>query len=186
MPAPHARLVALASLTAGAALLVGCTKPMTASTARPEVVTQASHAQEAMFDRIKSLAGEWEMTDPEGRRHTAAVFTVTSAGSAVRELMFPAQEHEMTNMYTMHGGQLRLTHYCAQGNQPHMVASAAAPDRIAFTFHSVSNLRDKDETYMGELTLVFVDADHIRQEWRSFKNTVLADHNVNFELTRRR
>ena len=69
-------------------------------------------------------------------------FRVSSNGSAVRELMYPGTEHEMTNMYTLEGNTLVMTHYCAGGNQPHMRASKFENGRLAFEPDGVSDLAD--------------------------------------------
>jgi len=157
-----------------------------------DTVTAATAAQQAaLLDRVKALSGTWEMVDEKGVTQTASVFTVTSNGSAVREVMFPGTQSEMTNMYTMDGADLVVTHYCAVGNQPHMRAKAGErggqADRIALKFDGVSNRTALDQLYMGEMTLVFVDVDHIRQEWRAFTgNGALSDHSPAFELTRKR
>ena len=39
---------------------------------------------------------------------------------------------------------------------------------------------------MGEMTIVFKDADHIREEWRSIKNGKLQEPAVTFDLKRRK
>jgi hypothetical protein len=72
------------------------------------------------------------------------------------------------------------------GNQPHMRAAAGQSDRIAFRTAGVSNLTSPDQTYMGEMTIFFVDANHIRQEWQSLKNGAPAGHRASFTLTRRK
>lgn len=170
-------------------LLSGCAGSTRADSTRPvhpgaaNVVTPATDAQRAaMLDRVKSLAGTWELTAPDGKTATIQ-FGVTAAGSAVREVMFPGTEHEMTNMYHMDGGALLVTHYCAAGNQPRMRAAAAAPDRIDFEFDSVTNMTAVDQHTMSTLSLVWVDNDHIREEWRSTVNGKPTDPSV-FELRR--
>src|SRR4051794_18765367 len=86
------------------------------------VVSTATPTQKAaLIDRVKSLAGTWEMVRHDGTKDTV-VYQVSSNGSAVREVMFPGSKQEMTNMYTMDGSDLLMTHYCAMGNQPHMRA----------------------------------------------------------------
>ncbi len=152
-------------------------------------VTPATDSQKAaLIERVKSLAGTWETTDDKGVRQTASIFTVSSAGSAVREVMFPDSPHEMTNMYTMDGPSLVVTHYCAMGNQPHMRAFASAdhPNRIELNFDGVSNKTSSDQMYMGGLTIEFKDADHITEQWRSYQNGKQTDHSPAFELTRKK
>lgn len=170
-------------------LLLGCaTSKPDARPSHPDaslVVEPASEAQRAaMLDRVKSLAGTWEMAAPDGTSATI-VFGVTAAGSAVREVMFPGTEHEMTNMYHMDGDSLVVTHYCGSGNQPRMRAASTAADRIDFEFDSVTNMTAADQDTMANLSLVWVDADHIRQEWRSFKSGKASEPHV-FELHRRK
>jgi hypothetical protein len=172
-------------------LLLGCAGSSTKADTRPShpeaahVVKPASAAQRAaMIDRVKSLAGTWELTAPDGTT-TTIVFGVTAAGSAVREVMFPGTEHEMTNLYHMDGESLVVTHYCGNGTQPRMRATAAAPDRIDFEFDSVTNMTTADQDAMANLSLVWVDADHLRQEWRSFKNGKPSE-TAAFELHRRK
>jgi hypothetical protein len=182
----------VAGLSAACVLvLAGCGGGASQQAGRAQVVQPATPAQKsALFDRVASLAGTWEMTDEEGKTHVASVFTVSSGGNVVREVMFPGAPHEMTNVYHMDGDDLVVTHYCAVGNQPRMRSTAAggtSKDRIHFAFDSVTNLTSNDQTYMGDMTLVFVDANMIRQEWKSFKGgSAKADpgHSPSFELRR--
>jgi hypothetical protein len=174
-------------------LLFGCATSTTKADSHPShpgpehVVKPASDAQRAaLIDRVKSLAGTWEMSAPDGTS-TTIVFGVTAAGSAVREVMFPGTEHEMTNMYHMDGESLLVTHYCGSGNQPRMRATTAtaAADRIDFKFDSMTNMTAADADAMASLSLVWVDADHIRQEWRSTKSGKHTEPAI-FELHRRK
>jgi hypothetical protein len=173
------RIALLSIVFMAAVAMVGC-----AGHVPPATTEQKA----ALIEKVKSLAGTWETIDEKGHRSTASVFTVSSAGSAVREVLFPGSPHEMTNMYTMDGPSLLMTHYCAQGNQPHMraVAGSASGDRLMLKFDSVSNMTAPNELYMGELTIVFKDADHIREEWRSFRGGKPAEHSPAFELVRRK
>lgn len=173
----HVMLIAFAILAAG------CNATPQASTSS-STSSAGSERSSATFDRIKSLAGTWETVNSNGEVSTC-VYEVSSAGSVVREIMFPGTQHEMTNMYTMDGSDVVVTHYCAIGNQPRMRAVGADADRIPFKSVGVNNLAGPDQMYMGELTLVFIDPNHIRQEWRTFKGGTLADHDTTFTLTRR-
>jgi hypothetical protein len=182
-------------LSAAAACLLGACSSHTHTDANcghhaPSAVTKATPEQQAkLLDRMKSLAGTWESADDKGAMHTSSIISVTSNGSAVREVMLPGTLHEMTNMYTMDGPNLVMTHYCAMGNQPHMRsvnrAVTNADNMIILGFDGVSNLSAPDQLYMGEMTLTFIDNDHLRTEWRSFKAGVPADHTATFDLTRK-
>ncbi len=179
---PASLVVLCASLATGA--LVGC-----ASQSSHRVVTPATDAQRsALFGMVADLQGDWEMVDDAGNRHLAAVIRVSSAGSVVREVMFPGSEHEMTNVYHMDGPSLVMTHYCAQGNQPRMRAQAAAsPTRIDFTPDGVANLTSADDIYMCRMTLERTGPDAMRQSWSSCKNGKLhPTHTPSFDLVRRR
>ena len=110
-------------------------------------------------------------------------FRVTSSGSAVREIMSPGMEHEMTNMYTLDGNEILMTHYCSAGNQPHMRASSLVGNRLAFEAAGVSDLKDPGDLYMGAMTLIFVDDDHIQQHWTSIEGGKTSEMGV-FDLRR--
>src|SRR5215467_13053302 len=79
------------------------------------------------FDQLRKLAGTWTGTAPDakpGDKMAGPItteFKVTSAGTAVEEKLNPGTPHEMVDMYVDEGGKLAMTHYCAMGNQPHMV-----------------------------------------------------------------
>lgn len=143
---------------------------MASCASTPHVVKPATDAQRAaLIDQVKALEGTWTMTGEDGKAQTAAVFAVTSSGSVVREVMFPGQPHEMTNLYHMDGDSLLLTHYCAAGNQPTMRAHAG-PNAHVLTFEldSVSNMTRSNELYMGGLTLTLKDANTLEAHWTSF------------------
>lgn len=152
--------------------------------AGPRVVSGATEAQAAsLIGVVKSLDGTWEGKGPDGETFQS-VFKVSSNGSAVREIMFPGTPHEMTNMYHMDGPTLVMTHYCAAGNQPRMRATENAAGKIAFKSDGVSNLRDSDDHYMAEMTLVVSGPNTIRQEWQSITKGKPATP-VTFEMSRK-
>jgi hypothetical protein len=178
----------LVGITMAAGSLGGCASEQKAGgsgkTAR--VAGVAGPAQTQMFDKIKSLAGEWTMPGEDGKPMTAATFTVTSNGSVVREIMFPGQSHEMTNVYHLDGSSLVVTHYCAAGNQPRMRArSMDADGSINFTFDSVTNLKTPTTEYMGGLKVIFKDPSHVTQVWTSIVNGKDETSHATFELTRK-
>lgn len=163
--------------------LIGC-----AAGGRAKVVPAATAEQSALLlDQVKALEGTWEMTDDQGTKFVAAVFTVSSSGSVVREVMFPGSPHEMTNVYHMDGPTLVMTHYCAAGNQPRMRATATRPGEIALKFDSVTNLKAADEKYMGELTITMSGPDKVDAAWKSFvRGETVADHSPVFTMTRKK
>lgn len=178
------RVLLTASTISLLALAGGCASGGAAA-GQPKVVTAATDAQKKlMIDQVKQLVGTWEMTDEKGVRRTACVFSLSSAGSAVREVMFPGEDHEMTNVYHMDGECLVVTHYCAQGNQPRMRCCSATLGKLVFTFDSVTNLRSAGEEYMGNLTLEIKDKNSLVEHWSSTK-AGKSDEHVTFTLTRK-
>jgi hypothetical protein len=146
------------------------------------VVDADPTSREPLLSAMKSLEGRWEGEPHEGMQAIHEI-AISSNGSAVREVMFPGTQHEMTNMYTLDGNSLVMTHYCAEGNQPRMRASGVDGDRIAFMSDGVSDLKSEDEVYMGEMTLVMIDDDTMEQHWRAFRGDEV-DHEAVFELHR--
>jgi hypothetical protein len=174
----------LAGLLATSLLALGCQS--TAPTVHPDTV---SSRDDALLGVVSKLAGDWEMADENGEMILAAQFAVTSGGSAVREIMFPGTDYEMTNLYHMDGGSLVCTHYCAAGNQPRMVATAATRTAegtvLRFDFESVTNLRESHDHYMGNLTVTILEDGSVRQDWRSYDRAGELTEPVVFSMTRK-
>ena len=89
----------------------------------------------------------------------------------------------MTNMYTLDGNSMVMTHYCGGGNQPRMRATEFDGRRLEFRSVSVSDLKNAGDSYMGEMTLVFVDDNYVEQHWTSIENGETSEMGV-FQLTR--
>jgi len=150
---------------------------------REQVASADPHEREALFAPLRALEGRWETADPHGSGTQTIEFKLTAGGSALRELMFPGSKEEMINMYTLDGNELRMTHYCAQGNQPHMVGRLTQDKHYEFESEVVSDLKKADELYMGAMGLVIVDADHIEEHWRALKSGKV-DHELVIKLAR--
>lgn len=163
------------------ALLLAFSSAACRTSADVRVVEADPARRQALFAAVAALEGRWMMEGPEGPSYTE--FALTSNGSAVRETMFPGMPHEMVNMYALDGNSLAMTHYCAGGNQPHMRADALEGGALEFRSAGVSDLKAADEPYMGAMTLVLLDADHIEQRWTAF-NQGDVDHSPVFTLQR--
>jgi len=151
------------------------------SSSSVRVVEADPAVRKDLLAAMTALEGRWE--GQVSGVTQVVTFEVTSAGSVVRERMFPDTPHEMTNMYALDGNALRMTHYCAGGNQPHMRATSLAGGKLEFRSDGVSDLKAADEAYMSDMTLVWIDEDHIEERWRATKNGEL-DHEMVFELAR--
>lgn len=152
------------------------------STSTPDIVRVDAASRDVLLTAVSALEGRWVGPEHEGRPQVSE-FAVIAEGSAVREIMHPGDTYEMTNMYALDGNSLVMTHYCAGGNQPRMRASALTNGRIVFRTDGVSDLKSEDEVYMGAMTLVIVDDDHIEQRWSALKAGE-PDHDMVIKLTR--
>ena len=122
------------------------------------------------FEQVKNLAGSWKGTGfhPDGKTEPAFTeYRVTSNGSAVEERLMPGTPHEMVDMYTEENGKVAMTHYCAIGNQPHMISKQADSKKIALETTVVPGLDAAKDMHMHALTLEFPDKDHLVQTWTS-------------------
>ncbi len=145
--------------------------------------------EDVRFEKMKKLEGEWIMLDKEGKKTEGVTlrYRVTAAGSTVMETIFVDQPHEMVTMYHMDGEKLRMTHYCAHGNQPTLVAADKVDEKksLSFTCDKVSNVKSHDDEHMHSLVLTFVDDDRIKQAWAGFKDGKAKEPHV-FQFVRKK
>ncbi len=122
----------------------------------------ASPAQKS-FEELKALNGTWEGKTPKGEAVEVS-YKVTSNGSALMSEI--KGKEDMITMFNLDGDRLLMTHYCAAGNQPRMVASAS-PDGKTFTFAflDATNLATPDAPHMNHLVISMPDANHHTEEW---------------------
>jgi hypothetical protein len=127
---------------------------------------QAEKKVNPLFEEMKKLEGHWSSDQKE---HAADVtFKVSSGGSILVETMAMANHAEMITVYHPDGEDLALTHYCMLGNQPHMrAAQDQKPGQIKFAADGGTNMKPGDK-HMHSMTITFVDADHIREDWTMF------------------
>lgn len=126
----------------------------------------------AVFDKLKSLAGDWEAKGPDGAPVRAS-YNVVSAESAVLETLHTGMGHQnMVTVYHLDGDNLMMTHYCAAQNQPRMRAKSLSGEvkKIDFAFVDATNLAKPTDGHMHRLVVMFVDSDHFTQEWTFAEN----------------
>jgi len=142
---------------------IGSAAPFCAqSTQTPSTQTKAS----AAFDRLRSLAGEWEGTFAwSGARNATgkmdARYYATGNGSSLVENLIQDGVPVMTSVYHMDGDDLRMTHFCAAQNQPRFKASTTDPDAITFSFVDITNLRSPTAGHVHGLEVRFLEPDHL-------------------------
>src|SRR5436305_13423241 len=150
--------------------------------AAPAAVTAAD-----AFDKLKSLAGNWEGKAGDGKgSHPAGVqYRVTGNGGAVVETLMPGTPHEMVSVYHRDGDDLVMTHYCAAGNQPRMKLDRAAskPGELHFAFTGGSNLDPAKGLHMHEVRLLLLGDRQIESDWTAY-NDGKPDHTAVFQLNR--
>lgn len=117
------------------------------------------------FDQMATMVGEWYRKDEEAGDGPVMVFELAANGSAVVERLFPGMEKEMVTMYYMDGDRLMLTHHCALGNQPSMVATGGDEASIEFDFAGASNLGSPEETHMHQHVVEFLGENRVDATW---------------------
>lgn len=142
-----------------------------------------------LFERLKSLSGDWELAKasnlgPKGK--VMVRYRLTAGGSAVVETIFPDTNMEMMSVYHRDGEQLVMTHYCCAGNQPRMRARAGKDkDEVVFEFTGGGNLDPAKDPHIHGGLLRFVDADRLHSEWDFHVGGTRAEQHV-FDLVRKK
>lgn len=120
------------------------------------------------FEKLKSLVGHWE-TDKTNMEKATLDLELTSGGTAVLEKFHMVEGDkpvEMTTLYYLDGGEVKLTHYCMAGNQPTMRGTYAPETKtLKFELVSISNLKTADDGHMHHATYTFIDNDHFKTTW---------------------
>lgn len=124
----------------------------------------------AAFDRLKTLAGQWEATSAKGK--VTSSLELVSNGTVLLEKLQVADEGEMVTVYYLDGNRLVLTHYCVAGNQPHMQAEAFDPtlNVIRFDFAGASNLANASVGHMHTAQIKFLGPDAFNADWTFYKD----------------
>lgn len=118
------------------------------------------------FDKLKTLAGDWQGTGSDGKMRTVS-YQLAAGGTALVETFSPEGEPSMVSLYHRDGETLMMTHYCSANNQPRMRAEIPPSDlnTLEFGFVDVTNLAQPTDGHIHGLTLTLEDADHIAQTW---------------------
>ena len=124
----------------------------------------------AVFEKLKSLAGEWRGYVGKPGNPGGIDYRVTAGGTVVMETLFPGTDHEMVSMYFLNRGNLTLTHYCAAGNQPEMVYDRkhSTADELVFKFDGGRGFSMRDDLHIHEGTIKLHDSRHIEAAWTTW------------------
>src|SRR4051794_24779807 len=121
-------------LTSGVAALVALSTiglVVVAAERHVDHLSAKSGAKSDGFERIKSLSGEWKVSEGSGEHgeiRGTVTYKATAGNSAVLETLFCGSEHEMVTLYFVDKYGLALTHYCMLGNRPHMRVQPGSKD----------------------------------------------------------
>jgi hypothetical protein len=137
----------------------------------------------AAFARLKTLAGTWKgqlvaaqeaaKKKEHAETHPAestVTYRLTGAGSALVETMLPGTNHEMVSVYHLDGPDLRMTHYCAMGNQPRVKLDRvhSRPDHLIFVFDGGSNLNPAKDIHIHGLEVTFHEDGRVTSAWEGY------------------
>ena len=145
------------------ALVLGALAGFT-SCAVPRAIEDPAAAR-AQFERFVALEGDWLIVGGDHAQGATHSYRTIASGSAVVETVFPGQPHEMVTLYHLDGPALVLTHYCALGNQPRMLAEPSTGDSVQFRFVSGGNLASLADAHMHDARFTFIDDAHFRSIW---------------------
>ena len=139
-------------------LLLAALAGLTAASVRaeePALPAAAAIDGPAIFERLKSLTGEWQGVWEPGSTPTTVTYSLTGNGSALVE-DYRVGETTMSTVYHLDRQDLMLTHYCSAGNQPRMKASSVGEGgrHIEFELLDVTNLTGPGYSKRLELTLI--------------------------------
>ncbi len=153
-------------------LLVGCAP----ATRAPVTTDRWAHAPDAWPRFRDTLTGAWHGTTADGGA-VDVVFRPIAGASALAET-FGRPERATMTLYHPDHDSLVATHYCAQGNQPRLRATAIAAHQLRFAAADTTDL-DPDEARLVELTFTLgpdrfervedylaPDGTHARTTWR--------------------
>lgn len=126
----------------------------------------------AAFARLKTLNGDWKCTAEGTHMHGEARvnYRLTGAGSALVETQFPGQAHEMVSVYHLDGPELRMTHYCAAGNQPRFKLDRAKskPDDLLFVLDGGTNFDPARDPHIHGLRVRWLDGGKVVSDWEAY------------------
>jgi len=130
--------------------------------------THQSHAEtrsSPALEQFKTLAGEWEGKDSNGK--PVRVSYEVLASGLVMERLEPAGQPAMLTMYSLDGDHILATHFCSSGNQPILKTGplSAATGKYDFAVERVYGMNTPGDLHMVELLMTFTGKDHVVQAW---------------------
>jgi hypothetical protein len=131
---------------------------------------QANHATK-VFQKLKSLSGDWQGKDEQGNEVNSN-FKLMISNTVVMETLNASGMEEMLTLYSVDGNGISLLHYCPTNNQPHMRAVPASSNvkELVFSFLGAGNLSSITVGHEHKMVMEFDDKDQITERWTWRKN----------------
>ncbi len=129
--------------------------------------------EEALFARIKSLAGEWREKSTKGWTGSDKIAVIARGSAVLFESSFDTdKESGMATLFYMDKGRVLLTHYCEARNQPTLAATSISPDgsSATFTFVSGTGMKSRDDGHMDEVAIHFIGPNSYTEQWSWYAN----------------
>ena len=167
------RSIAAAATT----LVLALSLALPAPAAEPPAASSAAAPTSAeALARLKELAGRWQASSPQVPGGLVVSWKVTAGGSAVMETMFEGTPHEMVSMYFLDGDELRMTHYCAAGNQPRMRYDArrSSGDELAFVFDGGTSFNPRKDMHIHE-GRIHLGGEAVKEHWAAWMDGKQSD-----------
>ncbi|HKW64152.1 MAG TPA: hypothetical protein VJN89_16490 [Candidatus Acidoferrum sp.] len=132
----------------------------------PAIPLLAGTPAESAFKKLRSLAGQWEGKDAQGRAAKTS-FEVLASSTAVIEKLEASGMEEMVTLYSMDRDGIALVHYCPTNNQPRMRVVPPSDDvkELSFDYQGAGNLKSPEAGHQHHLVLRFEDENHITETW---------------------
>jgi hypothetical protein len=167
------RLLALAALSL---LLPVSAASAAVSAAASAAVSAAAPTDAEAFERLKSMSGRWSANVEQMPAPVTISWKATANGTALVETMFEGTPHEMMSIYYMDGATLRMTHYCAAGNQPHMRYDGrrSSADEIVFGFDGGTSMNPRKDYHIHEGRIALADGS-VSETWAGWNEGKQAD-----------
>lgn len=123
--------------------------PRTPATTPAIVQPTPATTDAAWRELVTRLPGHWRAETPGGA--IAIEYRLIANGSALLELFGTTSGGQTATLLHPDGAALRLTHYCGQRNQAHLVLTEADATHLTFTLDHVGNAGDGAVLVRAEL-----------------------------------
>jgi len=142
------------------ALVCACASS-SATVVRPSASPTSAAELPGAWERLsRALPGTWTATTGSGKE-LRVVYKLISNGSALVEAWGAGSDRETQTVFHPDHAGIMLTHYCAQGNQPRLVATAADATTYSFAWRDVTNKQPDQAMMIARRLVLDGDASHL-------------------------